>query len=125
MPYIWPSHLNYLLLTAVLFIPVALFPFYRHAITIKRDLRKGYVNEPQTFGDLVRNRRIELKMSQQQMATFFGLELSSVRKWEWGLVSKPCPANRAKIIEFLGVEPECLKPKPKQKVTIKQSTLAL
>jgi transcriptional regulator with XRE-family HTH domain len=88
-----------------------MFPFSQLDVSIKHPALVGYIENPQTFGNHIRNRRLELKLSQPKAAELLGVEFSTYRKWEWGIIANPLPKHREKIIEFLGYHPECLKPK--------------
>jgi DNA-binding transcriptional regulator YiaG len=88
-----------------------MFPFSQLEVSINRETLVGYIANPQTFGNHIRNRRLKLKLSQPQAAELLGVEFSTLRKWEWDMIAHPLPKHCEKIIAFLGYHPECLKPK--------------
>jgi len=63
-----------------------------------------HVNEPSALGDHIRNRRIELKLSQNDVAKIFNVRRQSIGYWE-GRIQTPNVIHIPKIIDFLGYFP--------------------
>ncbi len=59
------------------------------------------------MGEHLRKKRIDLSLSMAQLAKQLGLEVteSAIERWEKNL-ARPTEANRARIVKFLGFEPE-------------------
>ncbi len=75
-----------------------------------RQLRR-YPAQPQTLGEHLRKKRIDLSLSMTQLAELLGLGMtdSAVEKWEKNQ-NRPTPAHRSRIVQFLGFDPEEAKP---------------
>ena len=66
---------------------------------------KGYVDDPKTLGDHLRNRRLDLGLVQVDVAQMLGTTVDTIRNWE---------ANRfyprgyvlARVIAFVGYDPD-------------------
>lgn len=84
-----------------------MFPFSRLDVSLKRATGKGHVKNPQTIGNHIHNRRLELKLTQKATAAILGVCRTAVARWESGL-DLPLLKQRPQIIQFLGYEPECL-----------------
>jgi len=84
-----------------------MFPFSRHEVLLTRAGKSKHVLNPQTIGNHIRNRRLELKLTQKALAAMLGICLSTVVRWESGK-EQPLPKQLPQIIEFLGHEPGCL-----------------
>jgi DNA-binding transcriptional regulator YiaG len=65
---------------------------------------KGYIDTPKTFGDKIRNRRIELQLTIQQLARLLKVTEEAVVYWEYNR-GKPKVYNYPKLIEALGILP--------------------
>lgn len=65
---------------------------------------KDYVDEPQTIGQHIKKRRIELGLTQPQAAVHLGVSAETVLAWELGKTS-PLPHTLGLIIPFLGYDP--------------------
>jgi len=84
-----------------------MFPFSRHEVLLTRAGKSKVIQNPQTIGNHIRNRRLELKLTQNGLAAKLGVCLSTLVRWEGGK-EQPLPKQLQQIIEFLGSEPECL-----------------
>ena len=65
---------------------------------------KGYPDKPQTIGQHIKKRRIELGLKQTEVAEQFGMHFTSLQLWERGIGIpgvKPLP----NIVRFLGYVP--------------------
>ena len=60
---------------------------------------------PTTFAEHVRKRRLELKLSQKQLAKVLDTTHDTVSSWELGL-SKPQAKYRARVVKWLGYDPD-------------------
>lgn len=65
---------------------------------------KGYIEAPITLGDKIRNRRIELQLTIQQLARLLKVTEEAVVYWEYNR-GQPKVYNYPKIIEVLGFLP--------------------
>ncbi len=101
----------------------ALFPFSRHEVLLKRPIGGGYIKNPQTIGNHIRNRRLELKKSQREVAVLFGVHMSTVLHWEAG-TKKPKAKHDAAITDFLGYEPECVAALQTPQTKLRQKALS-
>jgi DNA-binding XRE family transcriptional regulator len=63
----------------------------------------------ETIGDHIRKRRIDLMLTQKEVAEALGVDKTTVQFWENNRV-KPSLAQIPKIIEFLGYDPFESKP---------------
>ena len=60
---------------------------------------------PTTFAEHVRKRRLELKLSQKQLAKVLDTTHDTISSWELGL-SKPQAKYRARVVKWLGYDPD-------------------
>ncbi len=60
---------------------------------------------PTTFAEHVRKRRLELKLSQKQLAKVLVTTHDTISSWELGL-SKPQAKYRARVVKWLGYDPD-------------------
>ncbi|OGQ13087.1 MAG: hypothetical protein A2026_07180 [Deltaproteobacteria bacterium RBG_19FT_COMBO_46_12] len=58
----------------------------------------------ETIGDHIRKRRMDLKLTQKEVAEKLGVDKTAIQFWENNRV-KPSLGNIPKIIEFLGYDP--------------------
>jgi transcriptional regulator with XRE-family HTH domain len=65
---------------------------------------KGYIDLPTTLGDRIRNRRIELQLTIQQLARLLKVTEEAIVYWEYNR-GKPKVYNYPKLIEVLGFLP--------------------
>jgi DNA-binding transcriptional regulator YiaG len=65
---------------------------------------KGYIETPTKLGDRIRNRRIELQFTIQQLARLLKVTEEAVVYWEYNR-GKPKVYNYPKLIEVLGFLP--------------------
>ena len=73
-------------------------------ITLKALKPKGTNFEPQTLGEHVRKRRLELRLTQKQAAERLGVKPWTVLNWEKDHTEPPIESIPA-ILQFLGYEP--------------------
>jgi DNA-binding transcriptional regulator YiaG len=60
-----------------------------------------------TWGDHIKKRRLQLNLSQEDLAMQLGVGLGAVRRWEWNL-NQPRPMHIPGIISFLGFVPQLI-----------------
>ncbi|WP_158561298.1 helix-turn-helix transcriptional regulator [Emticicia sp. C21] len=65
---------------------------------------KGYIEAPTSLGDKIRNRRIELQLTLDQLAALLNVTKEAIVYWEYNR-GKPKVHNYPKIIEVLGLYP--------------------
>ena len=73
-------------------------------ITLKALKPKETDFEPQTLGEHVRKRRLDLRLTQKQAAERLGVSPWTVLNWEKGRTEPPIESMPA-IIRFLGYDP--------------------
>jgi DNA-binding XRE family transcriptional regulator len=64
-----------------------------------------YPTNPKTIGEFLRQKRIQEEWTQSQMAEKLGVCLTTIVKWERN-VSMPPERLRARIVAYLGFDPE-------------------
>jgi transcriptional regulator with XRE-family HTH domain len=71
---------------------------------------KNYPDSPKTLGEYLFQKRGGLGLSRAQFADLLGLGVTdgAVELWEKGK-NRPTPIHRAKLVEFLGFDPELTK----------------
>ena len=57
--------------------------------------------EPKSWGQMVKQWRLERGLSQMALARLVGVSLVSIRLWEAD-VSRPRPANELRLMEIMG-----------------------
>ena len=84
-------------------------PFCHLAFQEKKPLSGAYPKELSTLGDHLRKRRLDLALTQRDVAHRLGADEASVWNWE---KNRSSPALRfiPRIIAFLGYEPDETKP---------------
>lgn len=65
---------------------------------------EGYVAEPVTLGERLRNRRCELGLLQREVGQWVGVSADTIRNWETGR-TKPAVRFIPRIADFLGESP--------------------
>ncbi|MCL4511355.1 MAG: helix-turn-helix domain-containing protein [Bacteroidetes bacterium] len=75
-------------------------PFCHFEKTTKKALPKGYPKDLKTIGDHVRKRRLDLKLTQKEVAAILGVDECTVWNWEKNR-TRPLPSLIARISEFL------------------------
>jgi len=65
---------------------------------------KGYPSEPDTIGEHVKKRRLDLGLKQKEIAARLGVHFTSLQLWERG-VGDPGVKPLPRIIRFLGYVP--------------------
>ena len=80
------------------------FPFYNFVLNAKMPLSKALPASLDTFGDHIRNARLQRGLEQGQVARMLGVTESTVWNWEDGRSSPPVHACR-EVISFLGYDP--------------------
>lgn len=66
----------------------------------------GYIENPQTAIEHLRNVRLERGLFQKDVAQIIGVQTETIERWEMR-VSSPKPTNYPAIIKFLGYFPDC------------------
>ena len=86
---------------------------YHRQITIQRTsislhfrALKNYPIAPKTLGEYLRQKRVDLGLSQRKPAEMLaiGITDTAVEKWEKNQ-NRPTESHRTRIIEFLGLDP--------------------
>jgi transcriptional regulator with XRE-family HTH domain len=78
-------------------------PFNDYHKTIQKPII-GYNESPSSLGDKIRNKRLELKLLQKDVANLIGVSEDAVTYWENNR-AKPQIQYYPKVIEFLGYFP--------------------
>jgi transcriptional regulator with XRE-family HTH domain len=75
-----------------------------------RQLRR-YPAHPKTLGEHLRKKRIDMGLSMPKLAKLLGNSITdtAIEKWEKNQ-NRPTEHHRARIVEFLGFDPEFEKP---------------
>ncbi len=73
-------------------------------ITLKWEKPAKMIQNPKTWGEYLRNRRLELKMSQPKVAEILGIAVPTVSEWEHDK-KEIRPRQYPRIIKFLGHVP--------------------
>ena len=73
----------------------------------KKPDRKPYPKELKTYGDHLRQIRLERNLNQPQVAKILGVDVNSIANWEMNRIT-PRPYFIPKIISFLGYAPEII-----------------
>lgn len=98
------------------------------AAAIRPDRRTGpqspYPDELKTLGDHIRNRRLDLNLSQAALAWQFGVNRNAVTSWENG-VQKPDLVHMQLVIEFLGYEPSIDVSNPAEAIRARRHLMGL
>ena len=88
--------------------PVVMLPFCYRSIKCHKPLKKKvlrimrpYPENPQTLGELIRKRRIDLGLSQPEIARILGVSYSAATDWEYD-DTRPLKRFWGKIKDFLG-----------------------
>ena len=66
--------------------------------------RKDFLFDPRTLGDHVKKRRLELQLTQGQLAKRLGINAATLLNWETG-ATEPVIALIPRILQFLGYDP--------------------
>ncbi len=72
--------------------------------SVYRRLWRGVAEAPKTLGEHLRRKRVDLGLTQPQVAKTLGVGWQSVQRWEHNYRSI-CPTSRAKIVALLGYDP--------------------
>ena len=81
-----------------------MLPFSQLNKTVPIPIGRGYIENPQTLGNHIRNRRLKLKMSQKELAKLFGVKKKTIYVWETNK-EKPFDWRIPEIVRFLGYDP--------------------
>jgi ribosome-binding protein aMBF1 (putative translation factor) len=78
----------------------------RTAISLNFRALKNYPVAPKTLGEYLRQKRVDLGLSQRKLAEMLdiGVTDTAVEKWEKSQ-NRPTESHRRRIIEFLGFDP--------------------
>jgi len=66
--------------------------------------KKGYPTHPTTYGEYMRQTRMDYGFTQKDIAEILNVYTSTIDKWERG-VAIPNKINQNQIIHFLGYDP--------------------
>jgi len=74
-----------------------------------RQLRR-YPTSPQTLGEHLRKKRIDMQLSMTQLAELLGLGITNfaIEKWEKNQ-NRPTAEHQTRIVDFLGFDPALAK----------------
>jgi transcriptional regulator with XRE-family HTH domain len=72
---------------------------------------RRYPTDPQTLGEHLRKKRVDLSLSMRQLAMLLGLGITAtaIEKWEKNQ-NRPTEPYRSRIVEFLGFDPDSKNP---------------
>ena len=70
----------------------------------QKPLPAGYPAQPETLGERLRKRRMDLGLSQRKLASRLGVSKTSIEHWERNEV-KPARWMVPRLREFLGLQP--------------------
>ena len=78
----------------------------RTSISLQYRALKNYPVAPKTLGEYLRQKRVDLGLSQRKLAEILaiGITDTAVEKWEKNQ-NRPTESHRRRIIEFLGFDP--------------------
>ena len=88
-------------------------PFAQVTLKAKKPNKKPYPKELNTYGDHLRKKRLDLDLSQPQVAKTIQVDENSITQWELNH-TKPQVKQIPKIISFLGYSPKMYESKFKQ-----------
>ena len=88
-------------------------PFAEVTFKAKKPNKKPYPEQLKTYGDHLRKKRLDLDLSQPQVAKIIKVDENSITQWELNH-TKPQVKQVPKIISFLGYSPKIEKNKIKQ-----------
>lgn len=77
---------------------------YHLVMSRPQEFPEGYPSEPQTLGEHIRKKRIDMGFTQEEVASMLGVDTATLRNWEWGR-SEPSVRYYPTIIDFLGYIP--------------------
>ncbi len=78
-----------------------MLPFSQLSTSVPKSYGHGYSKDPQTLGNHIRNRRLELKLTQKQVGETIGVHHSTILGWEADH-KVPYAKQLSKIEQFLG-----------------------
>lgn len=79
-------------------------PFSKFNNSVPKPLGNKYIKNPQSIGDKIRNRRLELRLLQKEVADILGTEENAIYRWETNR-NDPDMRYMPAIIKFLGYLP--------------------
>lgn len=79
-------------------------PFCHIVLHAQKPFPAGYPMEVKTVGDHIKRARLERRLSQEQVAEFFGVSRYAVSDWEADVAS-PTIRLMPKVVDFLGYVP--------------------
>ncbi|MBU1700199.1 MAG: transcriptional regulator [Candidatus Eisenbacteria bacterium] len=79
-------------------------PFCDLTLRTPKPLDRAYPTELQTIGDHVRKRRLDLGLTQQEVALMMGVNKTTIFNWEAGRVAPDLHAL-PEVLKFLGYDP--------------------
>ena len=79
-------------------------PFCHAELRASKPKPPHYPREINTLGDHIRNRRLDLKLFQKQVADRIGVDETTITNWE-GNASVPATRYMPAILQFLGHDP--------------------
>jgi DNA-binding XRE family transcriptional regulator len=75
-------------------------PFSKFSLCKPKPLKNGYVQQPKTLTENMRNKRLELALSQKDIAKFIGVCEDTITGWE-NHRSTPQKKFYSKILSFI------------------------
>jgi len=79
--------------------------------SVHRRVWRKVVAEPKTIGEHLRRKRVDMGLTNVQVAHSLGVCHQTVGRWEHSRCPMK-PKHRAKVVAFLGYDPDTGKPKP-------------
>ena len=73
--------------------------------SVYRRLARAIVDEPKTLGEHLRRKRVDMGITNVQLAQILRVAYQTVEKWEHNRVPVG-PKSRAKVVAFLGYDPD-------------------
>ena len=92
----------------LLFFIACIYLFYLVTkYTVSQQIRKEKAEKSKTLGEVLKNHRIECKMTQEFVAEAIGVSRQAVSKWESGK-SDPSTTNLLALADLFGISAEDL-----------------
>jgi len=84
------------------YIPIPALPFSRLQRNIRKPFGNKYIQMPNSLGEKIRNKRLELGLYQKDIAAIMEVSEDTITYWENNR-SKPLTKQYSKIVKFLGI----------------------
>ena len=80
-------------------------PFCKAVLRAPRPPAPGYMRNPRTLGEHIRKRRLDLGLTQKELASALGVDQWTVINWEVR-GRTPAPQVMPRVVQFLGYLPD-------------------